>query len=918
MMKIFESKLSPPEMRKCLTRERLFQFLDQHLHKKVISISSEGGYGKTTLVSSYVREKKLAAVWYRLEASDRDPLVFLSYLNAGLLAHGEGSHSGDVQKAAQSHDLAQLCEEVIERLEAVNDRLLIILDDYHNLKENEEVRKLMIDLLRSASPYVTFILNGRMKPDLPLIPLKLRQQLAELSSQDLAFTKEETEVFFRELFELNVSAEEILLILQKTEGWAASLVLLWDVLKNLNERQRKHFIIHMDITDDIYSYLVTEVLGQQSEELQRFLLHTSLLEELDPVIINRWLTITDAQKKLDHLQAHHLFLYKDHRGLFRYHQLFKAFLYQHLKGDLTQLELNQKHARLGEIYEQNHLLLRAFVHYTWGNEYAEAARLMRTMVNRYRPDWFLHVVDGALESLSPEHSLATTSLFLFRCVPLEVLEPLIPALEESIERHQHSSTIAAQLQHRLANILFYQGDLERALAFFHSSAAAAEQVHDYALVALNLSMASQVYRLQEYHDDAIRYARQSLSYSEQHTIPPHVLMHGLWNLAEVLLERKETESAEIFITQAMTVSESCDEASKAFPYSSMGKFYRQRKDYELAVKWGQKAVDHAARFSIDTDMGWASKELGITYLHTKQFDLAEQYLRAAQQSFRAYTYLHEIIGRWLYTLTRKQGTDSRAETDGAVMPPQQLYVQALGEMHIKRGTSHMKIARKTSLYLFLLLLTHRGNKLTKDYIIEQLFPEDEWAAAQNKFYVSLSILRKSLEPELEYGRKSAYVKQQGDNYFLCMDRISVDADEFVKGASGKESGTAQPQIDQLLQIESCYRGDFARDFPFQSFLAMEREKLRACYLQLVERIARHFWESRQFDQGMYFYDKILAVDPYCEHIYREYTDRLLEEKLVIKAKSVYDKAKKHMEEELGIPLKLASFNDRIQNPVRKK
>ena len=127
---------------------------------------------------------------------------------------------------------------------------------------------------------------------------------------------------------------------------------------------------------------------------------------------------------------------KDHRGLFRYHQLFKAFLYLHVKGELSQAELNEKHARLGEIYESNHLLLRAFVHYTWGNEYAEAARLMRIMVNRYRPDWFLHVVDGALESVAAEHSLATTSLFLFRCVPLEVLETLIPALEESIDRHQ--------------------------------------------------------------------------------------------------------------------------------------------------------------------------------------------------------------------------------------------------------------------------------------------------------------------------------------------------------------------------------------------------------------------------------------------------------------------------------------------------
>jgi len=85
-MKILEPKLSPPEM-VCYARERLFHFLDQHLHKTLISITSEGGYGKTTLVSSYLKSRKLPAVWYRLEASDRNPRVFLSNLQEGLCSH---------------------------------------------------------------------------------------------------------------------------------------------------------------------------------------------------------------------------------------------------------------------------------------------------------------------------------------------------------------------------------------------------------------------------------------------------------------------------------------------------------------------------------------------------------------------------------------------------------------------------------------------------------------------------------------------------------------------------------------------------------------------------------------------------------------------------------------------------------------
>lgn len=914
-MKIFESKLSPPETRKYLARERLFRMLDKHLPKSLISITSEGGYGKTTLLSSYVKERQIFAVWYRLEASDRDPLAFLTYLRAGLSAH-PACKMALAEQEHETKDTGQLVEQITMQMRAIDERLLIVLDDYHHLKEQEEIKRIMAGWLQAAPPLVTFIINGRMKPDLPLVQLKLRQQMAELSSHDLAFDREETALFFRELFDLKMSTEEIQLIVHKTEGWAASLVLLWDALQNLDDCQRKHFITHMGITEDIYSYLVTEVLGQQPEYLQHFLLYTSLVEELDPSIINQWLDRDDAQKLIDHLQTHHLFLYKDHRGAYRYHQLFKVFLYQHLKSEMSLAELHPLHIRLAMVHEQNHQLLRAFVHYTWGKDYLEAARLMRVMVNRYRPEWFVHVVDGALEALSPDHSLATTSLFLFRCVPLEILEALIPVLEESIEQKKQTNGMIAPLQHRMANIHFYRGDLPQALTLFHSSARGAEDTQDFALVALNFSMASQIYRLQGHHDEAIRYARQSLSYSEQHVIPPHVLMHGLWNLAEGLLEQKQHDATELFITQAITVSDSCDEASKAFPYSSMGKLYRQRQDYSQAIEWGQKAVAHASRFRIDTDMGWASKELGITYLHAKQLDLAEECLRASQGYFRKYAYLHQIIGEWLQKLTRKQRAESLGEgpTSAQTEP---LTIKILGEFTIHRGREPIRIVRKSSLYLFLLLLTNRGRKLTKDYIMEELFPEDGIAAAQNKFYVSLSILRKSLEPELDFGRKSAYIKQHRDSYYLAMQHVDVDADAFVQAAEVTESSLSIQTVNQLKKAEACYQGDFARDFPYQSFLATEREKLRTCYLHLLERLAAYYWDNRQLEEGMYYYDKILSEDPYSEHIYQAYATRLLEEKLIFKAQSVYEMGKQRLEEELGIPMVIDAFPTERHKAVRR-
>jgi len=809
-----------------------------------------------------------------------------------------------------------LLKQVVSLLTAQQERLLIVLDDYHHLKEQEEIRKIMVVLLQQAPPCVTFIINGRIKPDLPLVQLKLNQQLAELSSKELAFDRDETEGLFRELFDLDMSAEELQLILQKTEGWAASLVLLWDALKNMDRMQRKHFLTHMCITEDIYSYLVTEVLGQQPEDLQSFLLNTSLVEELDPVIINQWLEISDSQKKIEHLHAHHLFLSRDHRGVYRYHQLFKTFLYQRLKSKISQSELNQKHAQLGKIYEKNCQLLRAFVHYTWGNEYVEAARLLRVMVNRYQPEWFLHVVDGALESLSPDHSLATTSLFLFRSVPLEIMEELIPALEENIDRYRNKDSMIFLSEHRLANIYFFRGDLDRAIRLFQSSAQGAEQARDFSMVSLNLSMISEIYRFQKNCPEAIRYARKALSYFEQHNIAPHVLMHGLWNLSETFLAQNDPDSAEDFILQTIAVSDLCDDASKVYPYCSMSKMYRLRQNYEKAIEWGQKAVEHASRFRINTDLGWAHKELGITYLHAKQLDLAEECLRKAQRFLHHYTQLKHHLDEWLEQLNRIKGSESSNNDKLSARHVEPLVINVLGELEIQRGNKKILITRKSSVHLFLLLLLHRGKKLTKDYIMEQLFPQDGMATAQNKFYVSLSILRKCLEPERESGRKSSYIKQQGDNYYLSTQHIQVDADDFLQWTERMESPLSEEIRDQLRKAEACYKGEFASDFPYVPFLAAERERLHSRYLRLLERLARHYWETQQFESAFLYYDKILAADPYHEQIYEEYVDRLLKRKLVVKARSVYAKAKHHLEDELGIPLTIASFPEELHKAVR--
>jgi len=77
------AKLTPPRLAKVYNRTRLFKQLDEAHDKPVIWISAPAGSGKTTLVTSYLKERKIKPLWYQVDEGDSDIASFFYYL--GLL-----------------------------------------------------------------------------------------------------------------------------------------------------------------------------------------------------------------------------------------------------------------------------------------------------------------------------------------------------------------------------------------------------------------------------------------------------------------------------------------------------------------------------------------------------------------------------------------------------------------------------------------------------------------------------------------------------------------------------------------------------------------------------------------------------------------------------------------------------------------
>jgi LuxR family maltose regulon positive regulatory protein len=109
--------------------------------------------------------------------------------------------------------------------------------------------------------------------------------VTDLNSFSISFNPEEVFAFFNQVMALGLSADEMATLNARTQGWAAGLQMAALALRMQQTSDTRQgsttFLAGLAQTQRyVLDYLADEVLLQQPQEIQDFLLRTSILDRL--------------------------------------------------------------------------------------------------------------------------------------------------------------------------------------------------------------------------------------------------------------------------------------------------------------------------------------------------------------------------------------------------------------------------------------------------------------------------------------------------------------------------------------------------------------------------------------------------------------------------------------------------------------
>ncbi|MCQ3828172.1 hypothetical protein HXX02_01800 [Microbulbifer elongatus] len=387
-------------------------------------VTAPAGYGKSTFMAQCLRHLENLGVstgWLTLEADDNEGETFFFYLRAAFgrlnpsFARKVGALPLDLDTPA---GVRRLVTEFLGSLDT-NKRYALFLDDYQQI-ESPQVHALVQYLLKHLPDNLGVFIGSRSLPPIPLSRLRAAGDLLEIDSRVLGFDDDETGALLREANQLQVSDDEVALLLSRTGGWAAVLQLA--ALSMRGSGDRGQFVSAFSGNhDSVADFLAEEVVAHMPAALADFLRRAAILERFCAPLCE--VVTGDRQHSVDLARlrdARLLVQSLDDVGYwYRLHPLFRDFLLRQL-ASADASERAELHRKASVWFEEEGLIPEAIQHAINAGDHSRALDLLDEQGVSQIAQGYMFPLLGLIRRL-PEAMLGESLNVLIQLTWLQVL-----------------------------------------------------------------------------------------------------------------------------------------------------------------------------------------------------------------------------------------------------------------------------------------------------------------------------------------------------------------------------------------------------------------------------------------------------------------------------------------------------------------
>jgi LuxR family maltose regulon positive regulatory protein len=294
---------------KLLVRVRLLSVLDQCQRVPLACVNSPAGFGKSTLVVSWLQSRGLQYGWYSLDINDNDLVCFTNHLIYAIHQASDGGCPQSLQLLQQEYtNLLSLLSKAMMEVANADKHFFLVLDDVQAIK-NPVILQALQHWLKLLPPQIHVVLCCQNEPPVSLAAFRVKGQLIEIGAEQLAFTDEEVSEFLAENLSFPVPKKMSIELTAFSAGWPAVLQLIVhdaqcpDDLLDASGRLGQGGY-------EVDDYLIHEVLYQQPDKIQRFLKQISIFEQFNPALCDALISGSHSDSLIHELEKRQLFIHR--------------------------------------------------------------------------------------------------------------------------------------------------------------------------------------------------------------------------------------------------------------------------------------------------------------------------------------------------------------------------------------------------------------------------------------------------------------------------------------------------------------------------------------------------------------------------------------------------------------------------------